>query len=84
MDRPPERVLQALPDPDRVATMYGELGNKLVRAVAASAGGCSPKRLGKPLLTITRIGSTCQTHPSPHPSPALPNRDRPRRDPGSA
>lgn len=31
MDRPQERVLQALPDPDRVATMYGELGNKLVR-----------------------------------------------------
>lgn len=34
MDRPQERVLQALPDPDRVATMYGELGNKLVRSYA--------------------------------------------------
>lgn len=37
MDRPPERVLQALPDPDRVATMYGELGNKLVCADNSSA-----------------------------------------------
>lgn len=30
MDRRPKRVEQAQPDPDRVATMYGELGNKLV------------------------------------------------------
>jgi hypothetical protein len=33
MDRPPERVRDALYDPDRATTMYGELGNKLVRVV---------------------------------------------------
>lgn len=33
MDRPPERVRDALYDPDRTTTMYGELGNKLVRVI---------------------------------------------------
>lgn len=38
MDRPPERVL--LPDPDPTATMYGELGNKLVSVTHVQAVQC--------------------------------------------
>lgn len=60
-------------DPDRVATMYGELGNKLVRVLDF-------EHMEKNPMTDYPTGPTCKAHPSPRPSPTVPDRDRPRRD----